>query len=662
MGWQIEMTERRRWIKFIPLLIVAAGAAVYLNSFSGVFVFDDVVAIEENPKIRSFLPLRDLMAGQRPLVNLSLAVNYAIGGLDVRGYHAFNLAVHLLAALALYGIVRRTLSGKLLGERYGRAAPGMALAVALIWVVHPLQTQSVTYVIQRAESMMGLGYLLTLYCFIRGSDSPRRTVWYGAAVLACTMGMASKPIIVTAPLMILVYDRVFLAGSFRELLRRRWGLYGALMLTWGVLAAVGLIRGLFNLSEVTRAGVGFGYVGVTPLEYLLTQSEVILHYLKLSLWPRSLCLDYAWPIARSTEQIVFSGLAIFALLASVVVAFRHRPWLGFAGAWFFIILSPSSSFVPVPDLAFEHRMYLPLAAVVMVFVAAGYKIRLRLQNRFPAQEHVLRVVAVLFLAAIVLALGARTIRRNQDYRSDLVMWENVLAQRPDNSRAHASLGGALIDRGESEEAIAHYLVALEVNPRDPLAHSNLGLALYLKGEVEDAHRHYLLAVEIDPRFYRAHYGLGVLLASAGRTHEAIEHYEKAVQIRPGLAEGHNNLGSLLRKVGRDADAVASYRRALKVDPTDALAHFNLGLALADTGNLDEAIAEMHAALRLDPREHATKLAVGAHYSLARFYALKRRTDEAIAELEAVVAIDPDHPQAPQDLEVMRRLRDRAPSN
>src|ERR1022692_1539631 len=210
------MNER----KFIPLMVVAAGLLAYHNSFTGPFIFDDFYSIEDNPTIHHLWPIWQTLSPPRigaptvegrPLVNLSLAINYALGGYRLWGYHALNLTIHILAALTLFGIVRRTLLQPRLQERFGAAADGLALAVAVLWMVHPLQTESVTYIIQRAESLMGLFYLLTLYCFLRaaGAGGPGRFWWLAASVFACLLGMATKEVMVSAPLVVLLYDRTF---------------------------------------------------------------------------------------------------------------------------------------------------------------------------------------------------------------------------------------------------------------------------------------------------------------------------------------------------------------------------------------------------------------------------------------------------------------------
>ena len=231
---------RRRWpIVLAVAVLLGAGIAAYWNSFSGGIVFDDYVTIRENPSITNLAdlpavlqPPRDISSSGRPLVNLSLAVNYTLGGTsDMWSYHAFNLAIHLLATLTLLGVVRRTLLSPPLRERFGRGALPLAGAVALLWMLHPLQVQSVTYITQRAESMVSLAYLLTVYCTIRSASSSR-IAWSAAAVLSCATGMLCKEVMVTAPVAVLVYDRLFLAGGWRRALSQRRGLYIGLAVTW----------------------------------------------------------------------------------------------------------------------------------------------------------------------------------------------------------------------------------------------------------------------------------------------------------------------------------------------------------------------------------------------------------------------------------------------
>ena len=335
-------------------LVVLAGLAAYSNSFTGVFIFDDERVIVDNDAIRSLWPVGPLLTdASRPVATLTLAVNYFFGELDVFGYHLVNLAIHLMAGLVLFGLVRRTL---MLVPRYStqRMVPdGLAFAVSIIWLVHPLGTESVTYIVQRSESLMSLFYLLCLYSVLRGSGAERSWPWYVAATMACWLGMGTKQVMVTAPLVVLLYDRVFLATSWKEILRRRWAVYVSF-----APALVWLVASTFlTTTRTERVSAGFGMLQISSLDYLGTQGGVILHYLRLAFWPDRLCLDYAWPVAERPLAILLPGAVVAVLVVASIVALRSHPRLGFLGLSFFLILAPTSSIMPINELAFEHRMW-----------------------------------------------------------------------------------------------------------------------------------------------------------------------------------------------------------------------------------------------------------------------------------------------------------------
>ena len=238
--------------------------------------------------------------------------------------------VHLLAALVLFGILRRTFEGEKLRDRFGTDAVWLAAAIALIWEVHPLQTESVTYIVQRTESLMGLFLLLTLYCTLRSSQSAHPRLWHTAAIMACALGMGSKEVMVVAPLIVLLYDRVFLVSSFRELWQRHKGLYVGLAGTWLILAV--LMAGTFP-----RETIGFGMEILTPWDYLKAETGVLVYYLRLCFWPAPLIIDYSnWLIPSSLKACFVPVSIVIVLLGATLWAFYRRPWVGFLGAWFFL--------------------------------------------------------------------------------------------------------------------------------------------------------------------------------------------------------------------------------------------------------------------------------------------------------------------------------------
>ena len=359
----------RNGIYFSAAVLLVAALAAWANSFRGPFVLDDLPAIAENATIQNFRtafapPADGQTVSGRPLVNLSFALNWAVGGVSVQSYHVLNLAIHALAALALFGVARRTLLSAPLASRFAEEATPLACALAAWWMLHPLQTESVTYVSQRAESLAGLWLLLTLYASTRGVDSPTPGRWSALAVVTCLLGMATKEVMFAAPLLVLLHDRTFFAGTFGGAWHRRPWLYAGLAATW-------LLLGWLVWRTGNRgATAGFG-LGITPWHYLLTQCDALTHYLRLVVWPAPLVLDYGFATINSVGEVWLQGVLLVALFAATLVAVvRRSPW-GFLGAWYFLLLAPSSSLVPVATQTIaEHRMYLPLAAVIAAALAA----------------------------------------------------------------------------------------------------------------------------------------------------------------------------------------------------------------------------------------------------------------------------------------------------
>ena len=599
-----------------PLLIAAAALAAYANSFTGPFVLDDLPSIAANPTIRhlgaALRPSAATTGGGRPILNLSLAINYAISGSAVWSYHALNLAIHVLAGLALFGIIRRALE-----RRTGTAAPSIAFAAALLWILHPLQTESVTYIVQRAESLMGLFYLLTLYCFIRGSgtEGVRARRWYALSIAACLLGMGTKEVMVSAPLVALLYDRTFLAGGFREAWRRRAPVYAGLGCTWLVLAYL-------VFSAHGRGGTaGFGSA-VAWQSYALTQLPAIAHYLRLCFWPHPLVFDYGTALATFSLYVVLCGLLVACLVALTAWALFRRPALGFLGASFFAILAPSSSFIPVAtETMAEHRMYLPLAPVAALVVIGIYRWLGR--------------AALPVCMALAAGLLWTTWQRNETYRSEMGLWADTVNRRPDNDRARTNLGNALSAQGRTAEAIVQFEEALRLNPLGADARNDLGNAFNAQGRTAEANAQFEEAQRLNPDSIEAHNNLGNALNAQGRAPEAIAQYEEALRINPDYAEAHNNLANVLNAQGRSAEAIVHFEAALRLKPEVAEVHNNLGNALKAAGRSAEAIAEYEEALRLDPQYAA------AENNLGNALNAQDRAPEAVAHYEAAIRLSPD---------------------
>ena len=578
--------------RWLALALVAAVVAVYANSLRAPFVFDDLLSIVENPTIRQLWPLtaplsppsgQGLTVEGRPLLNLSLAFNYAISGTAPWSYHVTNVAIHALATLTLFGLLRRTLSA--LPTFNGQLSTTLSFSAALLWAVHPLQTESVTYIVQRTESLMGLLLLATLYCFRRG--------WLTASFIACLLGMATKEVMVVAPLLVVLYDRTFVSGSFRAGWQRHRAFYAALAAMW-------LLLGFLVIGAGNRGGTIGSVAGVSPWDYALCQSRAVLHYARLALWPHPLIFDYG------TDFISFATAAPYALvdlalLAATGYALRHRPALGFLGAWYFLILAPTSSILGgTRQMLAEHRIYLSLAALTVLATLLAHR---WLGRRF--------LWAVL---PVALALGAATVNRNADYADALTLYRDTAAKRPTNGYARYNLGEAFAAADRHADAVAEFTVAAQLLPH------------------------------VAP----VHYNLGNSLVVLGRTTEARASFETALRLDPSFANAHFNLGNLLFALGDKSGAVERFRSVITLDPAALEARTNLAGALLELGQLDEARAQFERVIAAQPSS------VEAHFGLGNFHLLQNRPADAAREFETVLRLRPDLAIARERLELARR--------
>lgn len=620
---------------FVCLSIVVLGIAAYANSLEGPFLYDDDDSIVRNRSIRQLWPpwkaawgRRTSPTAGRPIVNLSLAINYAMGGLDHRwGYRAFNLAVHLSCALVLFGIVDRTLRNLTSTGQSARRGVGPAFACAALWLLHPMHTECVNYITQRTESMMALCYLLTLYCAIRAHGTDARTTWAVAAVVACAAGMATKETMVTAPAVVLLYDWAYRSETIRKTLRQRWPLHASLAATWGILAALMLAGPRSNT-------VGFD-LGVSAGQYSLNQCMIVIDYLRLLVWPFPVILDYGVPRELSWAEAAPFAVALAVLVVAALVTLAWRPAVGFAAVSFFIVLAPTSTCVPIAsEVGAERRAYLPSAALIVLGAACVFWLFKRVErtaaDRNPdpggeaGRKHRYIAAAVVIALAAILLFATRG--RNTVYADPIVLWRACVKAVPHNARAHVNLGIALAEAGEQSAAIEKYRDALKIEPWSPEANYNLGNALSLAGQIDEAIEHFQIAVDasrklgdrwpVEPmrrwldRLRNAaddaerHMMFTKILGEQNRMDEVIIHYGHALRLRPGWAEPHARLAWILATSEDDAQrdvtrAVDLAERAQKlVGRSDPLILDILAAAYAAAGQFEDAVAAAQHAIEL----------------------------------------------------------------
>lgn len=623
--------------------------AAYANSFAGQFVFDDVHEIERNPAIRSLLPPWDAMfighkMPARPLPYLTFAINFWVSGEDPVSYHVVNLLIHILASLALFDLVHSTLTSPRLRDQFGQRAVPMALVIAAIWACHPLQTQAVTYVYQRIESMAGMFVLVSLACFARAAFGGWKPAWLAGCIAAAVGGMASKESAVVIPPLVLAYDWCYVTETSRDLrCRRRF--YAMLAATWLVLLGVLLSQaGSYQeLASSTRS----------PRAYALTQGEVILHYVRLVFWPVGQCIDYEWPIQHSWARIVPAvGSVLAALCVTAYGLWKQRPW-AWPATLFFLALAPTSSVLPVEAVANEHRMYIPLAGVVwgvvlaIVGVCAG--------KRPPGERTAWQMVVP--AVAVILALITTTHFRNQMYHNRMRMWIHIFQQDPTNWRANYNMACRSLDAGEPDVAFEFADHAVAKNPRSDVF-NELVHDLNAKGDFVTAEQFARRAYDVrtdalgaeDSATLTSAADLIVALRNKGDTQSAAALAEKSLGgmrrvlgmdhdvtllvtavIATAAVESGNAVdgGRLAREVlatigdtggskqpirllataalahaaesqGRYPEAVQAYGRLVELDPNNPTYLNNFGVVLFKTGNRQEAIRQFRHALELKP--------------------------------------------------------------
>ncbi len=576
--------------RVLPLLLVLAAIITYANSTAGVFIHDDLPSIVANDDVRSVVhasmwgtwssaPHSSIDA--RPLVRLSLAINYAWSGLDVFSYHIVNIAIHIFCGLLLYYLL-----GLSLVEMQGRV--GVAFLAALLWLVHPLNSECVNYIVVRTESLMALCYLATLY------SSARR--WNTTAVICCVLGMLCKESMVTAPIAVLLYDRAFTEPSLIGALRRRPGLYAGLAAAWVP---------LFVLVGQGGRGDSAGFTGEMDVwQYALNQCEVIVGYLGKIFWPHPLNIDYGYARVLSLGDVWAEASLLLALFAVSVWVWRRSLPLGFACVFFFLTLAPTSSIVPIlTEVGAERRMYLPLMALLPLGVALSARVFARCKSGWRW--------GVVMALVVALALAGVTVRRNGDYGDDASLWASAVLAAPDNVRARNNLALALESRDQLEAALLHYRRALELQGGWAEPHNNMGGVLLRLGRAQEAVSHLRQALELRPHYLAAQYNLGVALLRVGRPKQAGDYLQKVLRVQPNFFAARLQAGRARATLGDYTPALVHLRRALELRPAAMVARQALADVLLASGQVDEAIQHYEMMLAIEPGRADLKNALAA---------------------------------------------------
>jgi len=511
------------------------------------------------------------------------------------GYHAANILIHALTGFFLFLLCRRILL-RPATMRPERAAPDLvAVLAALLWLAHPLHTQSVTYIVQRMNGLAALFYVLALYLYARGrareeqGGNGKQWPWLAGALAVWLMALGSKEIAITWPLAVFLYEWYFIRDLRTDWLRTRYVKVTATLLV----IVTGLISLLAGGKLLTFLQAGYAERSFTLTERLLTQPRVVLFYLSQLIYPHPgrLSLVHDFPLSKSFLDPASTLLAILALLAiaaAAVVTARRFRLLSFAILWLLLHLVLESSVLGL-EMVFEHRTYLPSMFFFLWLADLGWR-RLPRKSAVPA-------VSIALLAM----LSVWTWQRNSVWREPLLFWTDAVTKAPGNPRAHNNLGSALQSEGQLAAAGDHYQQALHLDPAFAVAHANFGSVLQEQGRLPEAIDHYRQALRIKPESLVARYNLGSALQLLGNDNEAISHYLLTLEARPDHADAHHNLAFALQKQGRAQEAIDHYQQAIRFAPDHLLAHYNLGRLFEQLGRRDEAARLYQKALRIEPR-------------------------------------------------------------
>ena len=609
--------------EFLLLLLLAVCIFfVYSNSIKGPFVFDDEHNIKDNPQVRltEFTLGGIIKAGfespcqHRPVANISFALNYYFSRYDVAGYHIVNILIHIITGIILFYFIKVTLgllnpqSLNLHGEK---SAPPDHLFIAFfttfIWVVHPIQTQSISYIVQRMNCVAAMFYILSLLLYVKARLSNikrEKLALYLGCIFSGILSLGSKEIAATLPFFIFLYEWYFFQKLSRKWLKRN-AIYFLLPLFMIIFVA------LFYLGGHPIKGILSAYSArdFTLWQRVLTEFRVVVYYISLLIFPHPtrLNLVHDFPVSHSFIDpltTIYSFVAITGLLVVAVCSAKKEQLLSFGILWFVGNLIVESSVIAL-EIIFEHRVYLPSMFFILIFVVSVY--------RFVSPKW----IGGALLCAVAIIFSVWTFQRNMVWGDDVALWKDCVIKSPHQSRQHYNLGAALARKGELDDAIKNYNTALKIDPDYVKAYYNLGNALAQKGDAEASIYNYRKALQLNPDFFEAYYNIGRILSNQGKTGEAIHNYREALIINNEMTQALYNLswiyatsknekyrnGIKAVKLAEKLCRLTAYQQPLALDA--------LAAAYTEIGKFDKAVVTaqkaLELALRLGPEEHVIGL-------------------------------------------------------
>jgi tetratricopeptide (TPR) repeat protein len=608
-GW-----DQRRLVPAVCLALAAITFAVFGQTLHHDFVnYDDNNYVHQNPVVSQGLTIKGVVwafyqvhfANWHPLTWLSHMLDCQLYGQYSGGHHLTNVLLHTATVIALF-LVLRQMTGALWRSAF----------VAAVFAIHPLRVESVAWVAERKDVLSGLFFVLTIGAYVRYARRPWSAARYGLVLLLFSLGLLSKPMLVTLPLVLLLLD--YWPLQRMETLKLSGLALEKLPLL--ALSAASCVATLLAQNTAIHSGGSFSLL--FRLGNALVASAV---YMRQMIWPAGLAAFYPYHHnGLPPWEVALAGMLVAGLSLAALWQKRKQPWILAGWLWYLVMLLPVAGIIQVGDQAYADRYtYLPQIGIYLsvTWLAAQWRV-----SRVVFGGLMIGVLALLMICA----------RKQTAYWKDSeTLWTHALDCTKDNEVACSNLGAAFLQKGQLDDAIRLERKALQINPNYEIPQFSLGNDLLLKGELDEAIYHFGYALHIHPDCAEAHIGLGEALLRKGKVEEAAGHFQKALQIDPDNALAHCSLGAILLKKGRVDDAMAHYQQALQIIPDLAKAHYNLANILLRKGRVDEAISHYQLALQSNP-DYAE-----AHVNLGNILLQSGRIDEAILHYQHALQIDPD---------------------
>ncbi len=646
----------------IITVIIILTALSYFNTLNNSFVYDDNTYVVENRQIRSasnilkafissYPPDAKGQGLYRPLVTISYIFDYAVWGLNPKGFHLTNLILHIITSIIIY-----LLALEIIKTQWPSAVVG------IVFALHPVHTEAVTWVVGRAEVMAGLFYFLSFLLYIKaGKSESFKNRLFIASNTSFFLALISKEIAITLPILLFAYDYFFSKwqdnSEIIRWLKNRYLFY--IILTFAYIIIRYVVLGAFgpqkNLYFTPDVGL---------YERFLTIIVVIGYYISLLFLPLSLTVDYVFPKIASLNLpvLIYGGMLIFSL-SIISFSYKMSKRLSFAILFFYITLLPVSNIMPIGELIAERFLYIPLISFALLIGISTDYFFIRFSPRF------LRIIISIPLILLALFYSLLTISRNYDWKDAFTLWKSTIYTTPASSVAHNNLGVEYAKKEDHVDAIVEYKKAIELSPRYSHALANLGDAYLKIGLIDEAIDFYKKAIEAEPDYSIAYNNLGFAYFEKRLYKEALSEYKKAIELNSKDPLFYNNFGNLYASMKRYDDAIAEYKKAISIDPLDTNAYNNSGAVYAQQGKFNEAEAEVRKALAIDPENILAKknledilnrgkivvetespldkkggkaAQIAAYNELGNKYKQKRLYDDAISSYKMAIQIDPNY--------------------